>query len=452
MSLVEGDLLVVNPEAQILIPSRGGVKNMKQGIYLVVETPRAGRLGHRYIRSSNVFPTEQSIVDIFTKAGMNPVAANYISVSMSVTQTLPGSVRQGNERIVLIGVNTQKVNIVQIKAALQKLFVPLDQLIKGTDWEKESNKIICSNPILEGWISGEDFQDLPEYKPEDPKPPLSDLSEKIKKLIVILFVGVGVGVWLSGIFPPQKKNLTHSGDNKSTEQYMNRLMGEFKCKEEVDKFKKEMKLYIEATSPKYEESKLEEVAKSFFDDKDSDKLKLKTEKYAFVLKGSDRNFESFYNLIQGKDQKEIRKNIHACYEKFTKLRKGVLNNDNLKKDILEYKTINFVTNPDLIYEEPKTSPITPLYNNRDKHILEIFNDWFNRNKTSLELTNIPSDFSEYILNLNKNNKTIVKELDDRIALCKQDAIVLKKPKNDAFLNYLNDAKEFVTELCKLAPP
>ena len=128
-----------------------------------------------------------------------------------------------------------------------------------------------------------------------------------------------------------------------------------------------------------------------------------------------------------------------------------MNND-LKKDIKVYKTIDFGLEFSGIYEEPKTSPITPLYNNRDKHILEIFNDWFNRNKTSLELTNIPSDFSEYILNLNKNNKTIVKELDDRIALCKQDAIVLKKPKNDAFLNYLNDAKEFVTELCKLAPP
>ena len=112
MSPLECDLQVINSDAKILITAKERFENMNSGIYLVVETPRAGRLGHRYIRSSNVLPTEQSIVDIFTKAGMNPVGANYISVSMSVTQTLPGSVRQGNERIVLIGVNTQKVDIV----------------------------------------------------------------------------------------------------------------------------------------------------------------------------------------------------------------------------------------------------------------------------------------------------------------------------------------------------
>ena len=397
MSPLECDLQVINSDAKILITAKERFENMNSGIYLVVETPRAGRLGHRYIRSSNVLPTEQSIVDIFTKAGMNPVGANYISVSMSVTQTLPGSVRQGNERIVLIGVNTQKVDIVKIKAALQKLFVPLDQLIKDTDCEKESNKI---------------------------------------------------GVWFSGIFQPQRNIPKPSADNKSDEQYAKLLKQEFGCTDV--EFKNEMKSYIVATtaSAKYDDSKLEDYAKSFFNEKNSDKLKLKTEKYAFVLNGSDGNFKSYYNLIQGKDQKEIRKNIHACYKKFTKLRKNVLNNEKLNNDILEYKTINFGICPDLIYEEPKT----PLYNNTDKHILESFNDWFNLNKTSLELTNIPSDFSEYILNLNKNNKTIVKELDRCIALCKEDASVKKKLKNDAFLYYLNDAKEFVTELCKLAPP
>ena len=298
-------------------------------------------------------------------------------------------------------------DIVKIKAALQKLFVPLDQLIKDTDWEKESNKIICFNPILEGWISTKDFQDLPEYKPEDPKPEQQGFLWKLKKYFILFsFFVVGVmlfnffpsfGVWFSGIFQPQRNIPKPSADNKSDEQYAKLLKQEFGCTDV--EFKNEMKSYIVATtaSAKYDDSKLEDYAKSFFNEKNSDKLKLKTEKYAFVLNGSDGNFKSYYNLIQGKDQKEIRKNIHACYKKFTKLRKNVLNNEKLNNDILEYKTINFGICPDLIYEEPKT----PLYNNTDKHILESFNDWFNLNKTSLELTNIPSDFSEYILNLNK---------------------------------------------------
>jgi hypothetical protein len=394
---------------------------------------------------------------------MNAVGANYISVSMSMTQTLPGSFRQGNEKIVLIGVNTQKVDIVKIKAALQKLFVPLDQLIKDTDWEKESNKIICFNPILEGWISGEDFQDLPEYKQEDPKPSPSILLWLWKKSLsnivpILFFVVFVVAVFLSQILPsfgvlfsqmfPKVGRQDPSVYSKSTEQYMNRLMDEFKCKEEVDKFKKEMKSYIEATSPKYEESKLEEYAKSFFDEKN----KLITEKYAFILKGGNNNFKSYYELIQGKDQKEIRKNIHACYVKFIKLQNSVLNNGNLKKDIKVFKAIDFGLEPSGIYEEPKTSPITPLYNNKDKHILEIFNDWFSLNKTFLEFTNISSDFSEYINNLNKNNKAILKKLDERITHLNKDASLKMEPPNVVLLNYFNDAKEFITELSKLCPP
>jgi hypothetical protein len=115
MSSLEGDLQVINPDAKILITAKERFKNMNPGIYLVVQTPRAGKFGHRYI-SSSIVPTEKTIVDIFTKAGMNPVGANYISISIPVIQTLPGSVRQGNERIVLIGVNTQNADIVKIKA------------------------------------------------------------------------------------------------------------------------------------------------------------------------------------------------------------------------------------------------------------------------------------------------------------------------------------------------
>jgi len=301
MSPLECDLQVINSDAKILITAKERLKNMNSGIYLVVQTPRAGKFGHRYI-SSSIVPTEKTIVDIFTKAGMNPVGANYISISMPVIQTLPGSVRQGNERIVLIGVNTQNADIVKIKAALQKLFVPLDQLIKGADWEKENNKIICFNPILEGWISTNDFQDLPEYKPEDPKPEQQGFLLKLKEYFILFsFFVVGVmlfnffpsfGVWFSGIFPPPINIPKPSADNKSTEQYAKLLKQEFGCTD--IEFKNEMKSYIEATtaSAKYDDSKLEDYAKSFFNEKNSDKLKLKTEKYAFVLNGSDGNFKS----------------------------------------------------------------------------------------------------------------------------------------------------------------
>lgn len=452
MSPLECDLQVINSDAKILITAKERFENMNSRIYLVVETPRAGRLGHRYIRSSNVLPTEQSIVDIFTKAGMNPVGANYISVSMSVTQTLPGSVRQGNEKIVLIGVNTQKVDIVKIKAVLQKLFVSLDQLIKDTDWEKESNKIICFNPILEGWISGEDFQDLPEYKPEDPKPPPSVLSEIIKKLlfIIIVILFVGGGVWLSGIFPPPriKPDPDRPSVNKS-DSYTERLMGEFKCKEEVDKFKKEMKSYIEATSPKYEESKLEEVAKSFFDEKN----KPKTEKYAFILNNSNEGLEFYYKEIIKFDcfkLIQLRQNIYKCVKTYNNICDFVENNDKLKVLLEEIKInkkfiiINTESKINVDWYEPRT----PLFNEQDKKALQFFGEWIQKNKDCLNIKNAEEDFSAYIKELNGKKDIIDKSFDDKIKELKNN------PTNDNknIADFYTLVKKFIKSLCELAPP
>ena len=425
---------------------------MKQGIYLVVETPRAGRLGHRYIRSSNVFPTEQSIVDIFTKAGMNPVAANYISVSMSVTQTLPGSVRQGNERIVLIGVNTQKVNIVKIKAALQKLFVPLDQLIKGTDWEKESNKIICSNSILEGWISGEDFQDLPEYKPEDPKPPLLDLSEKIKKslFIIILFLFVGGGVLLSQKVSSQRKKEDPSVDNKSTEQYMDRLMGEFKCKEEVDKFKKEMKSYIEATSPKYEESKLEEYAKSFYDQKDNVKPKSKNYITLFLNEsgGEYKNYFKKCTNIENFNYFKLKKNVFECKNQFVKISNLYIENRRGLNNKIYSSNMKFETQNLLVEKFP---PVTPLFNIQTKECLEDFLKWIKNNAKPfapmgfLDLNKCENNFLEIITELHKNHEQIKNDIN------KEKKTYSNNTDNVNIINFYDNLLIFIDNLSKLDP-
>jgi len=451
MSPLECDLQVINSDAKILITAKERFKNMNSGIYLVVETPRAGRLGHRFIRSSNVLPTEQSIVDIFTKTGMNPVGANYISVSMPMTQTLPGSVRQGNEKIVLIGVNTQKVDIVKIEAALQKLFVPLDQLIKDTDWEKESNKIICFNPILEGWISTKDFQDLPEYKSEDPKPPPSVLSENIKKLLLIIIVilFVGGGVWLSQNFPPLRKKSDPSVDNKSTEQYLSRLMIEFDCKEEVDKFKKEMKSYVEATSPKYEEIKLEEYAKSFFDEKN----KLKSEKYAFILNNSKEGLEFYYKEIIKFDCSkliQLRQNIYKCVKTYINMCDFVKNNGKLKVLLEE---IQFNKKFIIINTESKINfdwyePRTPLFNEQDKKALQCFGEWIQKNKDCLNIKNAEEDFSAYIKEVNGKKDIIDKSFDDKIKELNNN------PTNDnkKLAEFYTLVKKFIISLCELAPP
>ena len=462
MLLIEKGLTVVNADFLVLTTVIGEVINMKQGIYLVVETPRAGKLGHRFISSSNA-PSEKSIVDIFTKSVTNPVGANYISVSMSVVQTLPGSVRQGNEMIVLIGLDTEKVNIVKIKDFLGKLFAKLDLLVEETDWEKESNKIICFNPILGDWISGEHFQDLPAFIEK----PIFSLLQRLLFWIssqrlwflfafVLLLVPVlfalltrSPGGGETSNKPPIEKPITP--------KYEKNLGNEFKCNAEI--LKSEMKDFIIGINQKFDDKKMNEYSKFFFDDN----LNPNPKKYALILEQSEK-FKYFYKktlLIDGFDYLKLRRKIFECAEKLCEISSKIEKNDGLKNELEKYiKNEGFVA---IYFENSEINklklknPETPLFSKQDEkclNALHFFLDpegkykniniaFFSFRKNQTDLFN----FFDLVILLGKNKDSGKKLITDKIESLKRGNADFK----DAMIKVLEETIVFIDNLCELDP-
>jgi len=452
MSPLEGDLQVINSDVKILITAKERFKNMNPVIYLVVQTPRAGKFGHRYI-SSSIVPTEKTIVDIFTKAGMNPVGANYISISIPVIQTLPGSVRQGNERIVLIGVNTQNADIVKIKAALQKLFVPLDQLINGTDWEKESNKIICFNPILEVWISGEDFQDLPVYKEKESKRPIVEPpTNKINvKLVIGFVIALVIALVMYQVGDRVKKKVEEFFKEPiivpPSDKYIKLLLEKFGC--DKQQLEKELRVYKKDCNQNnfnFDSNKLEEYSKEFFDDKSN----IKQKKYAIILNDFGGEFKAYYNSMRDDDYTKIKQNISKSMKNYISMMNLIKNDEELKNSIKEMsKNGNFVAGEFDSINVDNYESKTPLLNNQDKLALGCFKNWMVKNKEFLEI-NPNDDFLDYIIKISKNKKISIVKLNTKIKALKE--IGEKVDKNDQKIIFAETAIKFINSLSELNTP
>ncbi|MBI5764287.1 MAG: hypothetical protein HZA51_12265 [Planctomycetes bacterium] len=134
------------------------------GLRLIVETPRGGEAGHRFLISRND-TVESEVALAAAAASQNAVGRSYISVSRQVTQRLPnGAVREGAERMILGGVDVgalQPEQIEQVKSELTKLLPSLDSLIESMNWSSgnRSTVIVCEE--LRDWVASELFGDLP---------------------------------------------------------------------------------------------------------------------------------------------------------------------------------------------------------------------------------------------------------------------------------------------------
>jgi hypothetical protein len=140
---------------------------------LVIETPRAGDLGHRFLVSCPGL-SESEIVGLVTESTRTPIGSHYISTSQQVAQTLnTKTVRFGVERIILYGIDTngltpEKLALVQNE--LQVLFGPVENLIKTMDWQRNARSVVVVLPELQRWIEKSIFSDL---LPTDSSNPIS---------------------------------------------------------------------------------------------------------------------------------------------------------------------------------------------------------------------------------------------------------------------------------------
>jgi hypothetical protein len=134
------------------------------GLGLVVETPRGGNAGHRFLTSRNNIG-ESEIARAAAASSQSAVGRAYISISRQVTQQLPnGAVREGCERLILLGLDVDELRpdqIEQVKVELAKLLPSLDSLIQSIQWPYDGQSTVIAREELWHWVDSEAFRHLP---------------------------------------------------------------------------------------------------------------------------------------------------------------------------------------------------------------------------------------------------------------------------------------------------
>ncbi len=134
---------------------------------LVFETPNAGNAGHHFLVSSSDL-MESEVVQVSASASRNPVGPGYISVSRQVRQTLINqTVREGTERIILLGVETaelQEKQFESLKELLSQHFDSLQLFLDATDRHFNERLAVSVFPEMGKWLQHPGFQGLPIAK------------------------------------------------------------------------------------------------------------------------------------------------------------------------------------------------------------------------------------------------------------------------------------------------
>lgn len=166
---------------------------------LIIETPRGGEIGHRFV-VSNTDLSERAVACAANDASSNAVGANYISVSHQVTQRLPnGAVRNGAERIILMGVDVRQIGpeaVERVKAQLANLIPKVGNLIESIDWSAQRRSVVTGRQELRDWVNDNGFPQLPQFKvPEETRLPRGARWKWL--LFGTILLVAGAMTWLS---------------------------------------------------------------------------------------------------------------------------------------------------------------------------------------------------------------------------------------------------------------
>jgi len=131
---------------------------------LVFETPNTGNSGHHFLVSSRDL-MESEVVNASAIASRNPIGPEYVSVSRQVRQLLDNqTVREGTERIILLGVETaelQEKQLESLKELLTQHFDTLQLLLDASDGSFNERSTVSVFPEIGKWLQHPGFQGLP---------------------------------------------------------------------------------------------------------------------------------------------------------------------------------------------------------------------------------------------------------------------------------------------------
>ena len=101
--------------------------------YLIVDTPRAGELGHRFVVPPSVLD-EAEVARVAGRASREGRGEDFVSVTRNVVQRLGGgAVRNGPETLILAGIDVGRLDdraIGRLKSSLESLWPRVDNLVE----------------------------------------------------------------------------------------------------------------------------------------------------------------------------------------------------------------------------------------------------------------------------------------------------------------------------------
>ena len=148
---------------------------------LIAETSLAGELGHRFLVPEDLMGQEQLVRRFVSEAVSHLAGGNFLAVTRKVQQTLEnGTVRDGTEILVLIGVDVGRLSVSDYINCQRSLFHRLEdmnRLVTGTiEWRRAESSLLVPCPSMERWIQEDAFDRLPATSVDDG--PDSTISDK----------------------------------------------------------------------------------------------------------------------------------------------------------------------------------------------------------------------------------------------------------------------------------
>lgn len=200
-------------------------------VALFAETPRAGKLGHRFLLPPSLAATESEIA-VYLRIITSDVVIgqNFMAMGRSVPQyNNNGVVRLGREIIVIAGIDTQRLSEqseADLRSLLQKHLYSLEDLVlAGIDWtELGQAGVIIRRQEMEAWL--DEYQALslvftpwqrgPRSRADTStavSPTVSTDSDQTKSYAKVLLVVSSLVSFVIGLFAgPHLPSVTSSGN------------------------------------------------------------------------------------------------------------------------------------------------------------------------------------------------------------------------------------------------
>ena len=190
--------------------------------FLIVETPRAGELGHRFFVPPSVMD-ETYVARIAAAASREPRGTDYLSVTREVEQRLAsGSVRRSPETIILTGIDVERLgqDVDHLLASLKDLWPEVDRqvatIISG-EWPPSRGTLIAAQ-LLDQWMCRLDPKDQLPVVDDAPSDRRTRNSLALPAVALLILALVAVLWMLRGDAPKPRNPILPSGSGPSPAQ------------------------------------------------------------------------------------------------------------------------------------------------------------------------------------------------------------------------------------------